>query len=147
MIANLQDYFRTEIGIFLDAVEYKRVEEPNTEVKTEIALRCQDNVSVSLNEGGVRILITRNVTFDPEKLFTLSVTFGADLKFTDRKSDHNWKDINLAEEFMENGDFVTSQLVSRISLIIGEITSSFGQQPILLPAFLAKKHTEESELK
>lgn len=145
MIANLQEYFRPEIGIFLDAVEYKRIEEPNTEVKTEIAILCQDNVNASLNEDGVRILITRHVKFDPEKIFTLSVTFGADLKFTDRKLDYNWKDINLNEEFMENGDFVTSQLVSRISLIIGEITSSFGQQPLLLPAFLAKKNSSDKE--
>ncbi|MBR6307909.1 MAG: hypothetical protein IKR39_04820 [Lachnospiraceae bacterium] len=140
MIANLQEYFRTEIGIFLDAVNYKRIEESNTDNNQQIAILCQDNVNASLSDEGVRILITRSVTFDPENIFTMSVSFGADLRFNDRKSEHDWKNINLAEEFMENGDFVTSQLISRISLIIGEITSSFGQQPLILPAVLAKKN-------
>ena len=143
MIANLQEYFRPEIGIFLDAVNYKRIEELHTDNKQQIAILCQDNVNASLSDEGVRVLITRSVTFDPEKIFTMSVSFGADLKFSDRKSEQDWKNINLAEEFLENGDFVTSQLVSRISLIIGEITSSFGQQPLILPAFLAKKNMPE----
>lgn len=139
MIENLQEYFRPEIRIFLDDVNYKRIEDSTAKDNTQIALTCNDNVNVSLNQDGVRILLTRHVTFDPINLFTLSVSFGADLTFNDRKSELNWIDYNLAEEFMENGDFITSQLMSRISLIIGEITSSFGQQPILLPASLAKK--------
>ena len=143
MIANLQEYFRPEIGIFLDAVNYKRIEDPNTKNIQQIAILCQDNVNASLSDEGVRILITRTVTFDPENIFAMSVSFGADLKFTDRKSEHDWKNINLAEEFMENGDFVTSQLISRISLIIGEITSSFGQQPLLLSPSLAKKNMSD----
>lgn len=70
----------------------------------------------------------------------LSVSFGAELKFNNRKSEQDWMKINLAEEFMQNGDFVTTQLMSRISLLIGQITSSFGQQPLILPTMLAKKN-------
>ena len=140
MIKNLQEYFCPEISIFLDIVNYKRIEEHNKEIKQEISLLCQDNVNASVNEDGVRIIVTRSIIFDPNKLFTLSVSFGADLKFSDRKSEHEWKNINLAEEFLENGDFVTTQLMSRISLVIGEITSSFGQQPLILPTIIAKKN-------
>ena len=79
------------------------------------------------------------MAFDPEKIFALSVSFGMDLKFNERKGEHDWQNVNLAEEFRENGDFVTAQLMSRISLLIGQITSSFGQQPLILPTGLAKK--------
>ena len=48
--------------------------------------------------------------------------------------------INLADEFRKNGDFVTIQLMSRITLLIAEITSSFGQQPLILPTALAKRN-------
>ena len=41
--------------------------------------------------------------FDPEEIFNLSVSFGVDLKFNERKAEHDWMNINLAEEFRENG--------------------------------------------
>ena len=139
MIKNLQDYFRPKQEIFLDTVSYKRIENLNEGLGKEFALLCQDNVKVSVNEEGVRIIITRSLAFDPEKIFALSVSFGMDLKFNERKDEHDWQNVNLAEEFRENGDFVTAQLMSRISLLIGQITSSFGQQPLILPTGLAKK--------
>ena len=40
---------------------------------------------------------------------------------------------NLAKEFEKHGDFVLGNLMNRISLLISEITSSFGQSPIVLP--------------
>lgn len=95
------------------------------------------------NEDGVRIIVTRTLMFEPEELFALNVSFGADLKFNERKAEHEWTKINLAEEFGENGDFVTAQLMSRISLLIGQITASFGQQPLILPSVIAKKGKTE----
>ena len=38
-----------------------------------------------------------------------------------------------AKEFEKHGDFVLENLMNRISLLISEITSSFGQSPIVLP--------------
>lgn len=144
MISNLQDYFKPELEIFLDTVNYKRIENIDKEVKQEYALLCQDNVKASLNDEGVRIIVTRSLVFEPEEIFTMSVSFGTDLKFNERKSEHDWGSINLAEEFRENGDFVTAQLMSRISLIIGQITSSFGQQPLIIQPMLAKKIQSEN---
>ena len=138
MINNLQEYFEPEQEIFLESVSYKRIEDLNSRAE-EVTLLCQDNVKATVKENDVRIVITRSLLFDPEKMFHLSVSFGADLKFNDRKSEHDWTDINLAEEFRQNGEFVTDQLMSRISLLIGQITSSFGQKPFVLPPKLAKK--------
>lgn len=144
MINNLQDYFRPEQEIFLDKVNYKRIENTNNKVSKEFTLLCQDNVKVSVNDDGVRIIVTRSLVFEPEEIFTMSVSFGTDLKFNERKSEYDWKTINLAEEFRENGDFVTAQLMSRVSLIIGQITSSFGQQPIILQPALVKTNQPET---
>lgn len=139
MIKNLQDYFEPEQEIFLDEVNYKRIDSSNKEPKQEFALLCQDNVRVSISEEGVRVVITRSMVFDPRQIFSLNVSFGIDLKFNEKKMEYDWKNINLAEEFMENGDFVTTQLVSRISLLIAQITSSFGQPPIISPPTLAEQ--------
>lgn len=143
MIKNLHEYFRPEQEIFLDSVSYKRIENSNESLIQEFALLCHDNVKVLTSNDGVRVIITRLLVFDPKEIFTLSVSFGMDLKFNERKSEYNWENINLAEEFRENGNFVTAQLMSRISLLIGQITSSFGQQPLILPAELAQKGSSD----
>ena len=143
MIRNLSEYFKPELEIFLDTVSYKRIEKLNNNCEQELSLLCQDNLKVMTNEDGVRIIVTRTLMFEPEELFALNVSFGADLKFNERKAEHEWTKINLAEEFGENGDFVTAQLMSRISLLIGQITASFGQQPLILPSVIAKKGETE----
>ena len=140
MICNLQEYFKPEQEIFLDTINYRRIENSGNELEQEVALLCQDNIKASVNDEGVRIIVTRSLVFESEKIFVLSVSFGDELKFNNRKSEQDWMKINLAEEFMQNGDFVTTQLMSRISLLIGQITSSFGQQPLILPTMLAKKN-------
>ena len=58
-----------------------------------------------------------------------ALSYGAILKIKkERKEEYDWDKINLAEEFRENGEFVLGNLMSRISLLIAEITSSFGQR-------------------
>ena len=79
------------------------------------------------------------LTFNPEKMFRLSVAFGADLRFDPQKiNEYNWREIDLADEFRENGDFVTGNLMSRITLLIAQITSSFGQPPLVLVPSVTK---------
>ena len=143
MIKNLSEYFKPELEIFLDTVSYKRIENLDNKTEQELLLLRQDNLKALTQEDGIRIIVTRTLTFDPETLFVLNVSFGADLKFNERKSEYEWSEINLAEEFGENGDFVITQLMSRISLLIGQITSSFGQPPLILPAVIAKKGKTE----
>lgn len=50
----------------------------------------------------------------------------------ERREEYRWNEINLAEEFRNNGDFVLDHLMSRIVLLVGQITSSYGQQPLIL---------------
>ena len=138
MIKNLSAYFRPDLEIFLDTLDYKRIESEKN-IEKEITLLCKDNIKAAVQEDGVRIIITRILEFEPEEIFTLSVAFGADLKFNERKAEQKWTELNIAEEFRENGDFATAQLMSRMALLIGQITSSFGQQPIIPPLTLAKK--------
>ena len=139
MIENLAEYFQSEQEIFLDSVYYKKVDNVKNNVGQDVALTCQDSVKASLTENGVRIMLVRNLVFDPDILFKLTVSFGANLKFNERRSEHDWMKVNLAEEFIKNGDFITAHLMSRISLLIAQITSSYGLQPLMLNPVLAKK--------
>ena len=77
--------------------------------------------------------------FDPDELFELSISFGAILKFDpEKKDEYDWHKVNMAEEFRENGEFVLSNLMNRIALLVAQITSSYGQMPLVLPPSIAK---------
>lgn len=137
MIQNLAEYFLPNHEFYLRNISYNRIDEILGQ--KNYSLDCIDSIQVDANEDGVRVAVSRNLKFDPEGLFELSISFDAILKFIpDKKEEYNWHEINLAEEFRENGDFVTSNLMCRISLLISQITSSFGQQPIVLPPNVVK---------
>ena len=113
--------------------------------KEEFTLNCADNINVEITEkSGIKIVVTRSLTFEPEEMFLLTISFGANLKFDpQRANEYKWNEINLAKEFRDNGDFVTANLMSRITLLIAQITSSFGQQPLILPPNVARPNDKE----
>ena len=45
-------------------------------INAEFALLCHDTVKVDVNDAGVRIIIMRTLTFEPDEIFNLSVSFG-----------------------------------------------------------------------
>lgn len=138
MIKNLAEYFLPEQEFYLENVIYNRLE--SATVGGNYTLNCIDNIEVTTNKNeGVKIQITRKLEFNPKELFELVISFGAFLKFVpEMKAEYDWSKINLAEEFRDNGEFVTANLMSRISLLTAQITSSFGQQPLILPPVVAK---------
>lgn len=136
MIKNLADYFLPEQEFYLDKISYDRI--GKNENAKEYSLNCIDHIKADLNKNIVTLTVTRVLKFEPEDIFELSVSFGAFLKFNEeKKNDYDWETINLAEEFQTNGQFVLGNLMNRISLLIAEITSSFGQSPIILPPGIA----------
>lgn len=145
MIKNLSEYFLPEQQFYLHKLTYDRIV-TNTDEETS-SLNCSDNISVEINDRDMlKIIVTRNLFFDPDMLFKLSVAFGADIIFDpQKKGEYEWENINLAEEFREYGDFVTVNLMNRISLLISQITSSFGQMPLVLPPNIVKSNSIEEE--
>ena len=138
MIKNLSEYFLPEQAFYLHKVVYDRLD--NVMAKEEFSLNCEDNINVEVSDNNeVKVIVTRSLKFEPEEMFQLTVAFGADLKIDPQKAhEYKWHEINLAEEFRDNGNFVTANLMSRITLLIAQITSSFGQQPLILPPNVAK---------
>lgn len=145
MIKNLSEYFLPEQQFYLHKLTYNRIVENADEEAS--SLNCTDNISVELYDGDMlKIIVTRDLFFDPDMLFRLSVSFGADLQFDhQKKKEYDWENINLAEEFRDYGDFVTANLMNRISLLISQITSSFGQMPLVLAPYIAKSNINEDE--
>lgn len=104
MIENLEQYFEKDYQFYLDRIKYDRIESGDAE--GEVTLNCSDSISVMVNGSeGVTLIVTRTMHFDPEILFGLEVSFGAELRFVqEKKSEVEWNNIDLASEFkkMEN---------------------------------------------
>lgn len=138
MIENLSNYFSQTQEIYLNNISYEIIK--NEELSEKYTLVNKDNVHVDLEEDGVNLIVERVLEFEPEGIFRLVVSFGASLQFVpEKKSEVEWDKINLAQEFLDNGDFVTVNLNSRISLLISQITSSYGQPPIITAPILKKQ--------
>ncbi len=144
MINNLADYFLDEYEYYLKEIVYSKIDADSE--KTECNLNCIDNINVVVEEGKkVCVTVTRTLQFEPENIFYLKVSFGAILMFDPQKvGEYDWHNINMAEEFKKNGQFVLNNLMSRISLQISQITSSFGQMPLILPPAVAQESADEN---
>ena len=135
MIKDLEKYFLPEQIYYLNHVNYKIIDFASNENE----LHCIDNISAEVKDAeGVRLIFTRSLKFSPEGIFELSVSFGVILKFNpELMGEVQWHEINLAEEFRMNGAFALQNLLNRASLLIAEITGSYGQSPIILPPGIA----------
>lgn len=129
---NLSEFFCNEQEYYLDFVSYTRIDQITSE--PELELKCTDTIKAKICDDRVVITVTRELNFNPEALFKLAVSYGVILRFIpEKKNEVDWNNIDLAKEFQENGMFATGNLFNRISLLVGEITSSFGQSPIIVP--------------
>lgn len=142
MIKNLAEYFQDEHDVFLENILYSRME---NEIEPNCSLNCTDNISTNvIKNQGVIIIVTRTLEFEPEGIFSMKIAFGAKLYFEEDKiKELEWAKLNLAEEFRENGEFIINELMSRITLMIAQITASFGQVPLILPPVIPKGAKKE----
>lgn len=130
---NLSDYFESEQEYYLDSISYERIEKNFSQ--TEVQIFCKDVITANVFEGDkVRVTVTRELKFAPEILFKLLISYGVVLRIaSEKKNDIDWEKIDLSSEFRDNGSFATGNLFNRISLLIGNITGSFGQSPLIVP--------------
>lgn len=131
MINNLEEYFEDQQQFFLDKIRYDRMEEDDS--GEEVSLNCSDILKCDVTDEGITLSVTRKLQFDPEKIFGLEVTFGVKLKFNEKAKAVDWEKYDLPDEFTRNGQFALQNPLSRISLLVSQITSSFGQMPLVTP--------------
>lgn len=136
-------YFLPNAQIFLENINYELLKPTNGRVK----MNCKDTIIARVMEPvGIKVTFNRALTFEPEGLFYLSVSFSSILQFRrDTKDEIDWKSIDLAGEFRENGGIWLHNLSSRAALLIAEITSASGQTPIITMLGTAKKPVFDDE--
>ena len=130
---NFDRYFLHDRKVFLDNISYET--QPLDPAAREMKLNCKDTVVAQLSNTGVKINFNRMLKFLPDGPFTLSVTFAVVLTFDPSTKDEiAWKSIDIAGEFRKSCPALLSVMMSRTSLLVAEITSAGGQNPLITPA-------------
>ena len=129
---NFERYFLHDRRIFLDNISYDAINMGKQ--PTQMRLKCNDTVLAQLSNSGVKISFNRALTFEPQGIYTLSVTFSVFLIFDPSTKDEiDWQKTDISGEFRKSCPALMSALMSRSSLLIAQITSSAGQLPLVTP--------------
>ena len=129
---NFVEMFYENYSCFLNEVNYKVVAVGDVRDKVDILIN--DNVSFELvGDSNLKVVVERKISFNPNIVYEIRVSFGAILTFRD--GNNKLDNIDFEKEFITdaNGSIIIQGLLSRISLQIAQITSSYGQNPLVTP--------------
>lgn len=126
-------YFLPTFEYSLEQVNYKRLD--TVDSSDEKQLNCTDKLrNMLIDEKHVSFEFTRELHFSSNDLFALSVTFSA--VYTLNENDHgdiDWNSSEVAKDILHSNSTFLNMLITRASLLISQLTSSFGQAPIITP--------------
>ena len=121
--------------INLENISYETLENNPLQNGEQVKLNCKDTIVAKMMKNGVKINLNRKVDFEPERLFVISVTFSVFLPFrAGAESEIDWKTVDVAGEFRRAGGPVLTSMMSKASLMIGQITAASGQNPLITNA-------------
>lgn len=127
---NFNRYFLAERRIVLDNISYETLRPLPGQVKMNVKDLI---VAQVMGQTGVKVTYNRMVSFDPEGLFRLSVTFGVMLVFNPgTRGEVDWHTVDVAAEFKKNCPQIVDIMASKATLLIAEITAANGGSPIIL---------------
>ena len=127
------EYFTGSFSIALENVVYNKLDE----IEGEVSLRIDDVLEIKENKTNVEnitAIITRSFSFEPKSLVEVSVSFEVVLELNDKYKNSDKLDLSLIrKELISEDSVIMSIVMSRISLLISQLTSSYGDRPIVTP--------------
>jgi len=129
---NFAELFNSNYSYFLKEIGYQVITVGNIQDKVDIVVK--DNTTFEmLDKTHLQVVVERNVRFEPNIVYELKVSFGAILEL--KNISEIERDIDWNQEFKKSNEglAVIQGLLTRISLQISQITSSYGLNPIVTP--------------
>ena len=129
---NFVELFNSNYSYFLKEIGYQVITVGNIQDKVDIVVK--DNTTFEmLDKTHLQVIVERNVRFEPNIVYELKVSFGAILEL--KNISEIERDIDWNQEFKKSNEglAVIQGLLTRISLQISQITSSYGLNPIVTP--------------
>ncbi len=126
---SIENTFNNEQRIYLDNINYS-IGSISENDKKQRKMNCVDEVIASIeNNREVKLTFSRKLSVGND-ILNIYVRFGTILSFRDNVTIEFSND-DLANEFI--GTNVLTNMISRVSMLIAQMTSSFGQTPIITP--------------
>ena len=128
---NFADLFNENYQYSLKNIDYKLL--TSSPLSTNVEISIKDNISYEIkNNIEFVLLVDRKISFEPNQLYELSVCFSANLTIKDTEKIRN---VTWDEELKSNPVLlnIIQGLLSRISMLIAQVTSSYGQNPLVTP--------------
>lgn len=141
---NLKDYFSDSYEFMLSSANYQAKFGPIDPANQKLIVL--DNIEVFHQENNIiKVDFTRTVNFQPEQIFELSVTFSIFLSAKNQSDNlKQLKDSDIIETLSVGTSPITTNIMSRMSLLIAQITSSFGQMPLSTAPLFIHPQTEKN---
>ncbi len=133
MMSNFNDYIKKQGSLYLNDISYKLVTVESNPERANTVIRDSLNTELINDNKDLRVVFTRNISFEPQKLYELSVSFGAIYSFKDSYTYKEVIDIDFTKLVIHSNNILFSNIISRTSMLISQITSSHGQYPLVTP--------------
>lgn len=133
---NLNEFFQDQYQFVLKSISYTSYEQrPNN---NEVTMKVEDDFSFRQIDEKLIATISRRVYFSPTAMFDLDISFEMVLYF-EESIKHDVNTIDWKEELVSSENPYLINVMSRISKLIADITSSYGQEPLITPPIFMKK--------
>lgn len=130
---NILEFLNGRQSLFLKSINYQINE--TFEQKEAIEVQVFDDLDSKFVEEKkiIEIVVKRKVQFVPIEPYALEVVMGSNLFLKeDKLQEFKQANLNLNEELVKQSK-ILSVLTSRISLLISQITASYGGKPMITP--------------
>lgn len=132
---NFNEYFKDQYQFFLTEIKYDLI--PSSGESVSVQFKIQDNLATAVVGSQLQVEFCREVFFDPEALYHLTVKFGLALEFREGVNPAQ-DELNWANELAEGENPYMHNVLCRTSNLIAQITASYGQQPLITPPSIVR---------
>ncbi len=116
----------------LKDISYNTIDIEDDE-NSEVEISFVDDFDIVKNNDKILIIdFNRKLIMSGDALFNLSITYRIE-HFVKQDENIHLKDYNIDEEIKKNIEMFSGNVMSKVSLLISEITSNFGTFPIITP--------------
>ena len=132
----LNNYFEDGGERALLSIDYSSIEDAIDD--ESFGLKIEDKISeMNTSDESLSFVLERRLEFDPQILFFLSVKIRIRLNVKEEYIGNvPWDDIDIIDELAEESADLISEPMSRVSLLIANITASLSSMPIVSPVGL-----------
>ena len=136
---SISEAFEDQVQFTLNKVLFEFLE-PSSENDPGIQVVTKDYINIlTKNREFMNIVLGRDISFEPSGLFLINVSFEITWKTKDKEAVQSATNEEIIQAMLKEKTAFLSNMYSRISLLISQITSTIGVPPLITPGEMIMK--------